>query len=99
MFALAAVVAFPLQGSRTIEVSASSAASAATLEPVVIYPSVSVASDQRVAGASRGVTAEAFQVESALPQVFTDTSAGVSFVAPAGWVEGPATALNPVSDP
>ena len=99
MLALAAVVAFPLQGSRTIEVRGASAASAASPGAVVTYPSVSSASDQRVAGAARGAAAEALPVETALPQVFADTSTGVSFVPPAGWVEGPATALNPVSDP
>jgi hypothetical protein len=98
VLALAAVVAFPLQGSRTIEVSAASAASAASLGPDVLYPSVSVAGDQRVAGAARGA-AEAIAAEAAVAQLFTDTGTGVSFVPPAGWVEGPATALNPVSDP
>jgi hypothetical protein len=34
-----------------------------------------------------------------LLESFNDREASVSFVPPAGWVRGPATALNPVSDP
>ena len=91
MLALAAVVAFPFQGSRTIEVSAASAGSAVN--------GATVAADYPVGGVARGVAADALHVEVAPSQGFADTSAGVSFVAPAGWVEGPASALNPVSDP
>ncbi len=105
MLALAAVVAFPLQGSRTIEISAASpgssasSSSAASLGAVLNQASVAVAGDDRVAGVARGLLPDALVVEIAAPQVFADTSTGVSFVPPAGWVEGPASALNPVSDP
>ena len=103
MLALAAVVAFPLQGSRTIEGSAVSQGSAPSLSSAASQGAVvdhaTVAADYRVAGVARGVTADALHVEMALPQVFADTDTGVSFVVPAGWVAGPATALNPVSDP
>ena len=86
--ALAAVVAFPLQGSRTIE------------SPVeTIGTQVAVAADYQPASASPEAVADALRVDMALPEVFADTEANVSFVAPAGWVRGPATALNPVSDP
>jgi hypothetical protein len=88
VLALAAVVAFPLQGSRTIEISAASPGSSAA-----------VAGDDRVAGVARGPMPDALVVDVAPPQVFADTGNGVSFVPPVGWVEGPATALNPVSDP
>ena len=88
--ALAAVVAFPLQGSRTIE-SPHRASGAAP---------VAVAADyQRRGRPRREAAADALRVDMALPEVFADTEASVSFVAPAGWVRGPATALNPVSDP
>jgi hypothetical protein len=82
--ALAAVVAFPLQSSRTID-------SPAAAEPV------EVAADYRTAPAD--ATAEILSPDMPLPQVFADNEAKVSFVAPAGWVRGPASALNPVSDP
>ena len=104
MLALAAVVAFPLQGSRTIEMSAaspgSSASSSSTASTGAVNAvSVAVAGDDRVAGVARGPMPDAFVVDVAATQVFADTSTGVSFVPPAGWVEGPASALNPVSDP
>ena len=105
MLALAAVVAFPLQGSRTIEISAASAdssassSSAASPSAVANQASVAVAGNDRVAGVARGPMPDALVVDIAAPQVFADTNTGVSFVPPAGWVEGPASALNPVSDP
>lgn len=71
VLALAAVVAFPLQGSRTIEVS----------------------------GPSRGSVVKGAAVSETAPPQFADTDTGVWFAPPAGWVAGPATALNPVSDP
>ncbi len=79
--ALAAVVAFPLQGSRTIEVSAATASA---------VPSASAGS---------GASASTAMVEMAIPQTFADADNAVWFTPPAGWVAGPTTALNPVSDP
>jgi len=61
--------------------------------------SVSPAGDDRVAGVARGTLPDALPRDTTAPQVFADSESGVSFRAPAGWVEGPATALNPVSDP
>jgi len=86
--ALAAVVIFPLQGSRTIDNPATQAEEAAT-----------VASDYQAAAPVREVAPDILSTDMALPQVFADTETRVSFVAPAGWVRGPASALNPVSDP
>jgi len=83
--ALAAVVAFPLQGSRTIESPARTAAP------------VAVAADYQTAAPDAAV--DLLSPDMPLPQVFADTEAKVSFVAPAGWMRGPASALNPVSDP
>jgi len=85
--ALAAVVIFPLQGSRTIDNDAAEAEGA------------TVASDHQSATPTREVAPDILSVGMALPQVFADTETKVSFVAPAGWVRGPASALNPVSDP
>ncbi|MDP9252014.1 MAG: hypothetical protein M3O80_03325, partial [Chloroflexota bacterium] len=82
--ALAAVVAFPLQGSRTID------------SPAVAAP-VAVAADYQAAAPD--VAVDVLSPDMPLPQVFADNEAKVSFVAPAGWVRGPASALNPVSDP
>jgi hypothetical protein len=45
------------------------------------------------------VAPDILSVDMDLPQVFDDTETSVTFVAPAGWVRGPASALNPVSDP
>ena len=103
MLALAGVIAFPLQGSRTIEISAASpryagSSSAASLG-AVNAASVALAGDDRVAGVARGTLPDALPRDTTAPQVFADSESGVSFRAPAGWVEGPATALNPVSDP
>ena len=83
--ALAAVVAFPLQGSRTIESPAGTAAP------------VAVAADYQTAAPD--VLIDVLSSDMPLPQVFADNEAKVSFVVPAGWVRGPASALNPVSDP
>jgi hypothetical protein len=80
------VVIFPLLGSRTID--SAEAEEAAT-----------VASDYQVPAPARDVAPDILSVGMALPQVFADTETKVSFVAPAGWVRGPASALNPVSDP
>ena len=85
--ALAAVVIFPLQGSRTIDNAGAEVEDA------------TVASDYQAATPPRDVAPDILSVGMALPQVFTDTETKVSFVAPAGWVRGPASALNPVSDP
>jgi hypothetical protein len=82
--ALAAVVAFPLQGSRSIETAAP--ADAAT-------PAVPYRAD------APEPAADVLRAGMPLPQLFTDTETSVSFVAPPGWVRGPATALNPVADP
>jgi hypothetical protein len=98
VLALAAVVAFPLQDGRTIQGSAASSAAAAGARagsPAM----VGVAADDRVAGLGRGAVADALQIDMALPGHFVDADTGVSFVPPAGWVAGPAAALNPVSDP
>lgn len=86
--ALAAVVIFPLQGSRTIENPAADAGSP-----------VAVAADHQVGASVQEAIPDSLYVEMAVPQVFTDTEASVSFTPPPGWVRGPATALNPVSDP
>jgi hypothetical protein len=83
VLALAGVMAFPLQGSRTIEVSAASS---------------STAPGSRATAAARGPVAGALTAQTP-PPAFADADTGVSFVPPAGWVSGPATALNPVSDP
>ena len=83
--ALAAVIVFPLQGSRTIE----------TVAPA---ETATIASDYRAAAAPEPA-GDVLRVEMPLPQLFVDTETSVSFVAPPGWVRGPATALNPVADP
>jgi hypothetical protein len=83
--ALAAVIVFPLQGSRTIERPAAEA-------PVA-------AADQAATAAAPDVALDLLSPGMPLPQVFADNEARVSFVAPAGWLRGPASALNPVSDP
>lgn len=84
--ALAAVVTFPLQGSRTIDSAGSEEAA-------------TVAADYQAAAPARAVALDSLSVDMALPHVFADKETSVSFVAPAGWVRGPASALNPVSDP
>lgn len=80
------MVIFPLQGSRTID------------SPAAQDESATVASDYQAAPA-RAAVPDILSVGMALPQVFADNETKVSFVAPAGWVRGPASALNPVSDP
>ncbi|HEV8229362.1 MAG TPA: hypothetical protein VGQ86_05330 [Candidatus Limnocylindria bacterium] len=49
--------------------------------------------------AARDSTRDVLTSDMPLPQFFTDPDAGVSFAPPPGWVQGPASALNPVSDP
>ena len=80
------VVVFPLQDSWTIE-------NGGTEE------GATVAADYQPAGSVPDVAADFLSVDIALPQFFADTETSVSFVAPAGWIRGPASALNPVSDP
>ncbi len=86
--ALAAVVALPFQGSRTIEGPAATGGRA-----------VAVAADHQLGAPAPGVPPDVLRVDMSLPQLFSDRDTSVSFVAPAGWVRGPASALNPVSDP
>jgi len=78
----------PFQGSRTIESSAPDGP-----------PTVTVASDYRTAAAPPDLGLDVLRPDLPLPQVFNDSEMKVSFVPPAGWVRGPASALNPVSDP
>jgi len=85
--ALVALVAVPLQGSRTIESSAPGSP-----------PIVAVAADYR-SSAPPDVASDILHPDMPLPRLFTDDETKVSFVAPAGWVRGPASALNPVADP
>jgi hypothetical protein len=86
VLALAAVVAFPFQGTRTIEGSPDGS-------------TIAVAADYRAGTSGSEVAVDTLQVDTPQPQAFTDSETSVSFVPPAGWVRGPATALNPVSDP
>lgn len=86
--ALAAVVALPFQGSRTIEGPAGTRGRA-----------VAVAADHQVGAPAPGVAPDVLSPDMSLPHLFSDKEASVSFVAPPGWVRGPATALNPMSDP
>ncbi|HKY50258.1 MAG TPA: hypothetical protein VJP45_03285, partial [Candidatus Limnocylindria bacterium] len=86
--ALAAVVAMPFQGSRTIE-----------LADVADAPAVAVAADDRAAAPVSEVIAAPIDAELPQARAFTDDEASVSFVPPADWVRAPATALNPVTDP
>ncbi len=78
----------PFQGSRTIESSAPDGP-----------PTVTVAADYRTAAPALDLGLDVLRPDMPLPQVFSDSETKVSFVAPAGWVRGPASALNPVSDP
>jgi len=57
---------------------------------------VSAAADHRAAAPD---AADDLVVGVALPPVFAAPEGGVSFAAPAGWMRGPTSALNPVSDP
>jgi hypothetical protein len=86
--ALAAVVSLPFQGSRTIEGAASRGGTA-----------VAVVADYRAGAPAPEVAPDVLRVDMSLPQVFTDRDTRVSFMPPVGWVRGPASALNPVSDP
>jgi len=78
----------PFQGSRTIESSAPDGP-----------PTVTVAADYRTAASTPDLGLDVLRPDMPLPRVFSDSETNVSFVAPAGWVRGPASALNPVSDP
>jgi len=62
-------------------------------------PTVTVAADYRAAADTLDLGLDVLRPDMPLPQVFSDSETKVSFVAPAGWVRGPASALNPVSDP
>ncbi|TMF58169.1 MAG: NlpC/P60 family protein [Chloroflexi bacterium] len=86
--ALVAIVVLPLQGSRTIE-------SATPSE----LPTVAVAADYQARRAIPEPAPDVLRADLPLPRVFNDNETHVSFVPPAGWVRGPASALNPVSDP
>ena len=77
----------PLQG-RTIERSAPDS-----------RPTVTVAADYRTEAPPPDLALDNLRPDMPLTQVFSDSETKVSFVAPAGWVRGPASALNPVSDP
>jgi len=86
--ALAAVVIFPLQGSRTIDASASNE-----------EPTVALAADSQTTGSAPEPATDVLHPDVPLRQVFFDRETSVWFVPPEGWVRGPVTALNPVSDP
>ncbi len=81
------MVIVPLQGSRTTE-NAAAQAEGAAVDPDYLAP-VPV----------RVAEPDILSADMVLPEVFADIETSVSFVAPAGWVRGPASALNPVSDP
>jgi hypothetical protein len=88
--ALVAVVSLPFQGSRTIE------------GPALDDAPVALAADYQaraLAASAREPAPDILRVDLALTQVFTDRETSVSFTIPAGWVRGPASALNPISDP
>ncbi|TME73159.1 MAG: NlpC/P60 family protein [Chloroflexi bacterium] len=86
--ALVAIVVLPLQGSRTIESATPSD-----------LPTVAVAADYQARRAIPDPALDVLRADLPLPRVFNDNETHVSFVPPAGWVRGPASALNPVSDP
>ena len=86
--ALVAIVVLPLQGSRTIESATPSD-----------LPTVAVAADYQARRAIPDPAPDVLRADLPLPRVFNDNETHVSFVPPAGWVRGPASALNPVSDP
>ena len=86
--ALVAIVVLPLQGSRTIESATPSD-----------LPTVAVAADYQTRRAIPDPAPDVLRADLPLPRVFNDNETHVSFVPPAGWVRGPASALNPVSDP
>ena len=89
--ALVAVVSLPFQGSRTIEGPTANDAA-----PVVLAADYQTAAP---AALPLEPAPDILRVDMPLPQVFADRETSVSFTAPAGWVRGPASALNPVSDP
>jgi hypothetical protein len=78
----------PLQRGRTLESSAPDG-----------FPTVTVAADYRSAAPPPDLALDVLHPDMPLPRVFSDSETQVSFVAPAGWLRGPASALNPVSDP
>jgi len=78
----------PLQAGRTLEGSRPDGS-----------PTVTVAADYRSAGPAPELALDVLHPDMPLPRVFSDSDTQVSFVAPAGWLRGPASALNPVSDP
>jgi hypothetical protein len=78
----------PLQGSRTLASSASDG-----------LPTVTVAANYQREASAPDVALDVLRPDMPLPRVFSDSETKVSFVAPAGWLRGPASALNPVSDP
>jgi len=86
--ALVAIVVMPFQGSRTIE--------NATPNDL---PSVAVAADYQARRPVLDPAPDVLRADMPLPRIFSDSETKVSFVPPAGWVRGPASALNPVSDP
>ena len=86
--ALVAIVVLPLQGSRTIESATPSD-----------LPTIAVAADYQARRPIPDPAADVLRADLPLPRVFNDNETHVSFVPPAGWVRGPASALNPVSDP
>jgi hypothetical protein len=75
-------------------------ASALALAAVAVLPfqgSRTITPPAATAAPSVGV--ETPRAEPPLPPLFVDGEASVSFEPPAGWVRGPTSALNPVSDP
>lgn len=89
--ALVAVTALPFQSSRTIEAPALNDAAP-----------VALAADYQTSAPAASAPARSpdiLHVGMPLPQLFAERETSVSFTAPAGWVRGPASALNPVSDP
>jgi len=86
VLALAAVVALPFQGTRTIEGTGARS-------------TIAVAADYEAGTTASEIASDTLRVDVPLREAFTDDETSVSFVPPAGWVRGPATALNPVSDP
>jgi hypothetical protein len=86
--ALAAVVAMPFQGTRTIEFA-----------ELADEPAVAVAADYQAGPAVSEEVADTNDPDPSLQHAFSDSETGVSFVPPADWVRAPSTALNPVTDP
>lgn len=97
--ALAAVVAMPFQGSRTITVAEFAAGDPTVASAADGPAAVADAADVRAGSAVSEVVADAIDADAPLSQAFTDSETSVSFMPPAGWVRAPSTALNPVTDP